>query len=47
MAQYGATIWYRKVGVDDGSTLATRMAQGFFAERHDRTGAVLVSPLAA
>ena len=39
IAQFGAKVWFRKVGEDGVSTLASRMTQGIFVGHHDRRGA--------
>ena len=41
MAQFGQKVWFRKIGEDGVSSIASRMTQGIFVGRHDRTGAVL------
>ena len=41
MAQFGEKVWFRKIGEDGVSSLASRMIQGIFVGHHDRTGAVL------
>ena len=41
MAQFGETVWFRKIGEDGVSSRASRMTQGIFVGHHDRTGAVL------
>ena len=41
MAQFGENVWFRKIGEDGVSSLASRMTQGIFVGHHDRTGAVL------
>ena len=41
MAQFGEKVWFRKIGEDSVSSLASRMTQGIFVGHHDRTGAVL------
>ena len=41
MAQFGEKVWFRKIGEDGASSLASRMTQGIFVGHHDRTGAVL------
>ena len=41
MAQFGEKVWFREIGEDGVSSFASRMAQGIFIVRHDRTGAVL------
>ena len=41
MAQFGETGWFRKLGADGVSSLASRMTQGIFVGHHDRRGAVL------
>ena len=40
MAQFGEKVWFRKIGQDGVSSFASRMSQGIFVGRHDRTGAV-------
>ena len=41
MAQFGEKVWFRKIGEDGVSSVASRMTQGIFVGYHDRTGAVL------
>ena len=41
MAQLGKKVWFRDIGEDGVSSFASRMTQGIFVGRHDRTGAVL------
>ena len=41
MAQFGEKVWFRKLGEDGVSSMASRMIQGIFVGHHDRTGAVL------
>ena len=41
MAQLSEKVCFRKIAEDGGSSFASRMTQGIFAGRHDRTGAVL------
>ena len=41
MAQFGEKVWFRKIGENGVSTLASRMTQEIFVGHHDRTGAVL------
>ena len=40
MAQFVEKIWFRKIGEDGVSSIASRMTQGNFVGHHDRTGAV-------
>ena len=37
MAQFGETVWFRKIGEDGVSSYASRMTQGIFVGHHDRT----------
>ena len=41
MAQFGQKVWFRKIGEEGASSFVSRMTQGIFVGRHDRTGAVL------
>ena len=41
MVQFGEKVWFRKIGEDGVSSVASRMTQGIFVDQHDRTGAVL------
>ena len=41
MAEFGETIWLRKLGEDGVSSFASRMTQGIFVGHHDRSGSVL------
>ena len=41
VAQFGEKVWFRKLGEDGSSSLASRIIQGIFSGHHGRTGAVL------
>ena len=41
MAQFGEKVSFRRIGEDGVSCFASRMTQGIFVGRHDRTGALL------
>ena len=41
MAQFGEKMWFRKIGKDGVSSIASRMTQGIFVGHHDRAGPVL------
>ena len=40
MAQFGEKVWFRKIGEDGVSSVASRMIQGILLGHHDLTGAV-------
>ena len=37
MAQFREKVWFRKIGEEGVSSFASRMTQGMFVGRHDRT----------
>ena len=41
MAQLGEKMWFRKIGKDGVSSIASRMTQGIFVGHHHRAGALL------
>ena len=41
MTQFGAKVWFRKIGEDGVSSFTSGMTQGIFVGHHDRTGTVL------
>ena len=41
MAQFGETVWFRKIGEDGVGSFASRMTEGIFLGHHHRTGAFL------
>ena len=41
MAQCGEKVWFRKIGEDGVSSLASRVTQGIFVDHHHRTGVAL------
>ena len=36
MTQFGEKVWFRKIGKDRVSTLASRLTRGTFVGHHDR-----------
>ena len=41
MAHFGEKVWFRNIGEDGVSSLASRMTHGIFVGHHDGTGAFL------